>query len=172
LDTVKPHRERKRDAYRIHNLAVAQESAGYESEAVEDALIRLGRAGDLIAQAASLNPDEKYITESAARISRSLAAYRQVAQLQQQMNTRAAVEPPPSPPASRTPAARTPAAADALTNDAIIELRGAGLDDDNLIASIKSAKTVEFDLSPAGLKALLQGKISNRVIAAMRARGK
>jgi hypothetical protein len=172
LDTVKPHRDRKRDAYRIHNLAVAQESAGYESEAVEDALIRLGRAADLIAQATSQHPDEKYITESAARISRSLASYRQVAHLQQQMNTRAVTEPPPSAAASRTPAAKASAAADALTNDAIIELRAAGLDDDNLIASIKSAKAVDFDLSPAGLKALLQGKISNRVITAMRARGK
>jgi len=175
LETVKPHRDRKRDAYRIHNLAVAQESAGYEAEAVEDALVRLARAGDFIAQASSQHPDEKYITESAGRISNSLASYRHVSQLQQQVNTRPTTEPPPAatPRTTTARAAATPApAADALTNAAIIELRVAGLDDDNLIASIKSAKAVDFDLSPAGLKALLQAKISNRVITAMRARGK
>lgn len=57
-----------------------------------------------------------------------------------------------------------------LTNKDVIDLRQAGLDDDNLIAAIKSAKGVQFDLSPAGLKTLLAGKVSNRVIAAMRAR--
>jgi hypothetical protein len=59
-----------------------------------------------------------------------------------------------------------------MTNTEIIELRTAGLDDDNLIATIKSAKAVNFDLSPAGLRALLDAKVSNRIIAAMRARAK
>lgn len=174
LEAVKPHRDRKRDAYRLHNLAVAQESLGYEGTAVEDALVRLGRASDLIAQASTQHPDEKYITESALRISNSLVAYRQVAQLHQQLNARAAAEPPPPPTSPRTPARVEPAleAADAITNRDIVDLRLAGLDDDNLIASIKSAKAVNFDLSPSGLKALLQAKISNRVITAMRARTK
>ena len=44
LLTVKPHRDRKRDAYRLHNLAVAQESLAYESAEEEDALNHLARA--------------------------------------------------------------------------------------------------------------------------------
>ena len=42
-----------------------------------------------------------------------------------------------------------------MTNKDVVDLRVAGLDDENLIAAIKSAKAVKFDLSPAGLKALL-----------------
>ena len=59
-----------------------------------------------------------------------------------------------------------------MTNKDVIDLRTAGLDDDNLIAAITDAKAVNFDLSPAGLKTLLTGKISNRVITAMRSRTK
>ena len=45
-----------------------------------------------------------------------------------------------------------------MSNQDVIELRTAGLDDENLIAAITAAKDVKFDLSPAGLKKLLAGK--------------
>jgi hypothetical protein len=176
LLTVKPHRDRKRDAYRLHNLAVAQESLAYEAEAVEDALNHLGRARALVTQASTQHPDEKYITESLTRISLSEISYRQVASLQQQINTLPAADAPVR--ATTTPAAPAPAAAqapggaggDTMTNADVLELRAAGLDDDNLIATIKAAKAAKFDLSPAGLRSLLQAKVSNRVITAMRER--
>ena len=57
-----------------------------------------------------------------------------------------------------------------MSNQDVIDLRSAGLDDDNLIAAVKDAQAVSFDLSPVGLKALLAGQVSNRVITAMRAR--
>ena len=57
-----------------------------------------------------------------------------------------------------------------MTNAEVIDLRKAGLDDENLVAAIKEAPSAQFDLSPAALKALLAAKISNQVIAAMRTR--
>jgi hypothetical protein len=57
-----------------------------------------------------------------------------------------------------------------MTNADVIDLRKAGLDDDTLVAALRDAASVRFDLSPAGLKALLAAKVSNKVIAAMRAR--
>ena len=174
LLTVKPHRDRKRDAYRLHNLAVAQESLAYESAEVEDALNHLARAREIVTLASTQHPDEKYITESLTRITRSETSYRQVAALQQQMNTRPADEAParaePRPAVSgKAPPATTGAGGgETMTNVDVLELRAAGLDDDNLIATIKSAQAAKFDLSPAGLRSLLQAKVSNRVIAAMR----
>ncbi len=47
-----------------------------------------------------------------------------------------------------------------MTNADVVDLRKAGLDDDNLIAAIRDAAAVGFDLSPAGLKALLSAKVS------------
>jgi hypothetical protein len=173
LLTVKPHRDRKRDAYRLHNLAVAQESLAYEAAEVEDALNHLGRAREIITQAAAQHPDEKYITESLTRINASETAYRQVAALQQQTNTRPAANAPTRSDTRRASPAPTTASGtggDTLSNADVIELRAAGLDDDNLIATIKAAKATMFDLSPAGLRSLLQAKVSNRVITAMRER--
>jgi hypothetical protein len=176
LAAVKPHRDRKRDSYRLHNLAVAQEALAYEAEAVEDALNHLARAAELIGQAGAQNPEEKYITETLNRINLSTSSYRQVAKLQQTMNTVSSPPPPPPAPERARPstpaAAGTSAASETLTNAEILELRAAGLDDDNLIATIKAAKSVNFDLSPGGLKQLLNAKVSNRVITAMRARVK
>jgi hypothetical protein len=175
LSALKPHRDRKRDSYRLHNLAVAQEALAYEADAVEDAINNLARAGELIRQASVMNADEKYITESLARINRSTASYQQVARLQQTVNsTSIANTPPPEPSKPSVEKSKSYASEGSatITNTDIIDLHGAGLDDDNLIAAIKSAKAVQFDLSPAGLRTLLQAKISNRVITAMRARTK
>jgi hypothetical protein len=174
LGAVPPHRDRKRDSYRLHNLAVANEAIAYESEAVEDAVTRLTRATGLIAQASVQNKDERYITESQTRIGRSSSAYVEVARLQQMVNTsaaasRSAERSKPAAPAA-TPVPAPGSRGETMTNAEVIELRTAGLDDDNLIAAIKEAKSVNFDLSPAGLRALLQAKVSNRVITAMRAR--
>jgi hypothetical protein len=104
-----------------------------------------------------------------------VTAYQLVAVLQQQMNTglahdatssgdtgRASPAPPPAP--------RSEVGGETMTNADVIELRAAGLDDDNLIATIKSANGTKFDLSPAGLRALLEARVSNRVITAMRER--
>jgi hypothetical protein len=172
LLTVKPHRDRKRDAYRLHNLAVAQESLAYEAAEVEDALNHLVRAREIIAQASAQHPDEKYITESVTRINHGESAYRQVAALQQQMNSRAADDADARVETKRASPRLSPSGigGDTITNADIIDLRAAGLDDDNLIATIKSAKATKFDLSPAGLRALLLADVSNRVITAMRLR--
>jgi hypothetical protein len=179
LEALKPNRDRKKDSYRLHNLAVAHEAIAYESNELEDQSTRLGLANRLILQAVQQNPNEKYVLDAGARIHQGVESYARLAELYEQakatpvakpVSERAAAAPPPrlTTPTAAPPAAA--AAAAAMTNKDVIDLRAAGLDDDNLIAAIKSAKSVSFDLSPAGLKALLGGKVSNRVITAMRAR--
>ena len=175
LTTTKPNRDPKKDSYRLHNLAVANEAIAYESTELEDQSARLREAGRLIMQAGQQNPDEKYIAESQARIHSGGSSYAQLAELYAQ----AKATPLTAPTSQRAAAASTssramssPVASSsaAMTNKDVVDLRVAGLDDENLIAAIKDAKAVNFDLSPAGLKALLTGKVSNRVITAMRAR--
>ncbi|MGQ0734351.1 MAG: hypothetical protein ACT4QD_11915 [Acidobacteriota bacterium] len=163
LEAVKPHTDRRRDAYRLHNLAVAHEAVAYESATAEDWTARLGLAVKLIAQASAQNANEKYITESGDRIARNAEGYAQLAELY-----RVIAAAPADTASARGPA--IPAATPAMTNQDVIDLRAAGLDDANLMAAIKDAKAVRFDLSPAGLKALLTAKVSNQVISAMRDR--
>jgi hypothetical protein len=164
LSALPAHRDPKRDSYRLHNLAVANEAVAYEATDAEDWNTRLSRATTLMAQASAANPKEKYVTEAAERLARSAAEYRRLAELYQ-ANGLSAVATAPAAPSTKP---STPAAA--MTNQDVIDLRAAGLDDDNLVAAIAEAKTVHFDLSPAGLKTLLAAKVSNKVIGAMRAR--
>jgi hypothetical protein len=174
LEAVKPNRDRKKDSYRVHNLAVAHEAMAYEATALEEQTSRLALAKRFVTQAFQQNPEEKYIVESESRIHKNTTGYEQLAALYQKSNT----IPTTAPTSQRvTPAATgatassaASAASSSMTNKDVIDLRVAGLDDENLIASIKEAKSVNFDLSPAGLKALLTAKVSNRVITAMRAR--
>jgi hypothetical protein len=182
LTTTKPNRDPKKDSYRLHNLAVANEAIAYEAIALEEQSARLREAGRFIMQAGQQNPDEKYIAESQARIHTGGTNYAQLAELFEQAKAMPLTAPasqraaPASTAARSTPAAASASAASsasasaAMTNKDVVDLRVAGLDDDNLIAAIKDAKSVNFDLSPAGLKALLGAKVSNRVITAMRAR--
>jgi hypothetical protein len=179
LSALKPHSDGKRDSYRLHNLAVAHEAIAYEATTAEDWAARLNLASTLIKQATALNPSEKYIGESSERIGASANRYRQLAE----MHRTVAAAPTPTARRVESSAAAAPPAISAatgsgspkpatMTNQDVIDLHSAGLDDDNLIAAIGDARTARFDLSPAGLKGLLTAKISNRVIAAMRGRTK
>lgn len=167
LEKLPPHRDRKRDAYRLHNIAVAHEAIAYEASSVEDWRTRLGLASRLMADASLGNPGEKYIGDASNRIADSVEAYQALAALY------AAAGQTPASSGQTAPATASGSRAQASTgepmsNRDIIELKQAGLDDANLVAAIRDARAVRFDLGADGLKALLAAGISNNVIAAMR----
>lgn len=179
LEAVKPHSDRKRDSYRLHNLAVAHEAVAYEATDAEDWVSRLNLASRFVKQAQAQNPDEKYIQESATRIAESAERYQQLVTLFRDASAATTAAPARPTPSAAQPSPGRPAAAEAaapaagpMTNKDVIDLRIGGLDDDNLIAAIKAAETVKFDLTPSGLRELLAAKVSNRVITTMRSRTK
>ncbi len=57
-----------------------------------------------------------------------------------------------------------------LTNTQIITMVKAGMDDDAIVQAIHGADAIDFDLSPDGQKQLTSSGVSNRVLAAMKAR--
>ena len=65
---------------------------------------------------------------------------------------------PPAPAEKVKLAVKSPTASGPMSNADVIDLRKAGLDDDNLIAAIKDASATKFDLTPAGLKVLALGQ--------------
>jgi hypothetical protein len=69
------HRDAKRDAYRLHNLAVALEAMAYEATTAEDTLRLLQEAAGVVQQAMAARKDEKYFAESFTRISNHSAGY-------------------------------------------------------------------------------------------------
>lgn len=136
----------------FYETGVAYEAEAYEapspekaSKLADEAVINYGKAADA-------KPESKRFRESRNRIEQALVVFSTLAE-------RAKNEP-------------TAAAEDALTDDSLIDLKKAGMDDDNLIATIQDANHVKFDLSVAGLKQLTKAGISGRVLAAMRQKNK
>ena len=170
LQETRPHRDAKRDAYRLHNLGVAAEAMAYESTTDDETLRQLAEAAGLVQKAIAGKKDEKYFTEAFTRISNSSLGYTRLKTMRASIGIRQTTNAAPAAAPAETVklAAKSPIKGAAMTNDDVIDLRKAGLDDDNLIAEIKDAGTAKFDLTPAGLKALLGAKVSNRVITAMR----
>ena len=105
LKSLPSHRDRKRDSYRLHNLAVAHEAVAYEADDNEDQRTQIGIASTLIAEAVTVNAKEKYITEAADRIARSAQDYRRLGELYQAMR----VSPPQRAAPAPAPAATPPA---------------------------------------------------------------
>jgi hypothetical protein len=175
LQETRPHRDPKRDAYRLHNIAVANEALSYETTSDEDGLRLMLEASTLMQQAIAAKKDEKYFDEAFARISKNSLAMTRLktmrASLGLRQSTSAAPPSPAAAPAEKVKlATKSPVATGPMTNADVIDLRKAGLDDDNLIAAIKEAGATKFDLTPAGLKTLLSAKVTNRVITVMRER--
>jgi len=180
LQETRPHKDLKKDAYRLHNIGVANEALAYESASDDETLKLLEDAASFVQKAIDGKKDEKYFNEAFLRITNSSLGYARLRTMRASIGLRqtaAAPEPPPAAksaagakPAAKGAATPAPAAAAAMTNADVIDLRKAGLDDDNLIAAIKDAHAVAFDLTPAGLKTLLGAKITNKVITAMRER--
>ncbi len=172
LQETRPHRDPKRDAYRLHNIGVAHEALAYEAATDDEIQQLMTAAASFVQQAIAARQDEKYFTEAFSRISSNSLGYTRLRTMRASLGLRQSA-PTPAPAKTPTASAR-PAAASAggapMTNADVIDLRKAGLDDDNLMAAIRDAGAVAFDLSPAGLKALLAAKVSNRVITAMRER--
>ena len=88
-------------------------------------------------------------------------------------------KPPASAPAAPAPGAaskapaKTPApAAPALTNAQVIKMAKAGVDEDNIVATIHGATAVQFDLSPDGLVDLASNGVKGKIVMAMRERAR
>src|SRR5580658_4596842 len=57
-----------------------------------------------------------------------------------------------------------------LTNNQVIAMIKSGVDDDTMVTAIRSAKVVDFDLTPTGQQQLADGGVSKLVLTAMRTR--
>ena len=81
-----PHRDPKRDAYRLHNLGVALEALAYEATTDDDTLRLLQEAANVVQQAIAARKDEKYFAESITRISSNSLGYTRLKTLRSSMN--------------------------------------------------------------------------------------
>ncbi|MGD1106560.1 MAG: hypothetical protein ABR865_05905 [Terracidiphilus sp.] len=147
------------DAYRLYNIGVAYEALAYEADDEKAAMKYLDQAAINYGKAIDAKPTEKYFVEPQKRIETAIAHYKEL-DLEKQRDAEKAKT----------------AAVDAenskrqgLTNDQVIAMVKSGMDDATVIQAIRGASAVNFDLTPAGQKALATGGVSVHLLAEMKA---
>jgi tetratricopeptide (TPR) repeat protein len=187
-ETMTPLPNKEDDSYRLYNIGVAYEALAYKAEDMKTTKKFFDQAAISYGKAIDANPGEKYFLDPQDRIQTALAHYKKLET--QAAAPAAAPAPAPPPPvvvaAPAKPAPKAPKVATTtatatpppptapksngatLTNAKLIQLVKAGLDEENLAATIRDAPSVNFDLSPDGQLFLLQGGLRPRLITVMR----
>ncbi len=167
------------DAYRLYNIGVAYEALAYKAEDQKSAMKFLDEAAINYGKAIDAKPTEKYFLDPQKRIETAIAHYKRLedeenakaeAAVAERARKKAETESANKPTDTvATPVAR-PSEAKALTNEKVIAMVKAGLDDDTVAQTIRAAKLARFDLSANGLQALSTNGVSDQVLKAMKAR--
>lgn len=149
FETAPKYQDAKLDAYRIYNIGVANEALAYQAENAAVAIKYLEEASTDYGKALNDNPGEKYFLEPQNRIKAALAHYT-------------------SAPGGR-PASKEEAAGEKpLSDEDVIAMAQAHVDEALMLDAIRSAAAVQFDLSVKGLITLSKGGVSSRVVTAMK----
>jgi hypothetical protein len=130
---------------------------------LDEAAIDYGKAVDA-------KPAEKYFLEPQKRIETAIAHYKMLEEQKNQKAAPAAVAKAKAPEAQPPPSQSPAAAKKALTNAQIVAMVKAGMEDDTVASTIRSARAVNFDLSASGQQELTNSGVSAKVLAAMKAR--
>jgi hypothetical protein len=181
LETMTPFPQKEEDAYRLYNIGVMNEALAYDAEDVKKARTYLQEASIDYGKAIDAKPTEKYFLQPQTRIDTALAHYKTI-------GDQAAAKAPPvkaeiTEPASLAPAksVATPSAkpattsappADALTNDQVIAMVQAKLDQANIVDNIRHASAVNFDLTVAGQVNLSKNGVNGQILMAMKQRAR
>jgi hypothetical protein len=174
LETMKPFATPEEDAYRLYDLGVVNEALGYQAEDLQKARKDLQEASIDYGKAIDGKPTEKYFLQPQTRIDTALAHYKVLGEQKTPAASVAAASPSKAPATTHTAATAATASApsDAITNDQVISMVAAGMDEANIIDNIQHAKAANFDLSVQGQVDLAKNKVSGRIITAMKSRAR
>jgi tetratricopeptide (TPR) repeat protein len=153
-ETAPPFPKPEDDAYRLYDIGVAYEALAYQAEDQKAAMKYLDQAAINYGKAIDAKPDEKYFVEPQKRIETAIAHYKEL-DLEKQRA------------AAKTEDAGIPKA-QGLTDAQVITMLKSGIDESAVLQAIRGASAVNFDLTPAGQKALTAGGVSPRVLAEMK----
>ena len=190
LETMTPFPQKDQDAYRLYNIGVMNEALAYEAEDVKKARTYLQEASIDYGKAIDAKPTEKYFMQPQTRIDTALAHYKTIGEQTAAAKTAlakaetnkpaapATVAAPATKPSASAPsgsgksAASSAPPADALTNDQVISMVQAKLDQANILDTIHHASAVNFDLSVAGQVNLSKNGVNGQILMAMKQRAR
>ncbi|HEV2575685.1 MAG TPA: hypothetical protein VGU25_00625 [Acidobacteriaceae bacterium] len=173
LETMPPFSSPEEDAYRLYDIGVANEALAYSSEDVNKARTFLQQAAINYGKAIDAKPTEKNFLEPQNRIDTALAHYKSLSE-QSKMPAMETASARSTPGRTVSDTSTTHGAADpsgdSMTNDQVIEMVAAHIDEANIIDNIQHAPDVHFDLSVQGQVYLSQHGVNGRLLSAMKAR--
>jgi hypothetical protein len=176
LEVTPPFSTPEDDSYRLYDIGVANEALAYSSEDVNKARTYLQQAAINYGKAIDAKPTEKYFLEPQNRIDTALAHYKVLSDDAKSSHVQAvSSHPSPVKAATSSPApsaAPADSSADAMTNDQVIEMVAAHIDEGNIIDNIQHAPDVHFDLSVQAQVYLSQHGVNGRVLTAMKTRAR
>lgn len=170
LETMQPFSSPEQDAYRLYDVGVVNEALAYSSEDVKKARTFLQEAAINYGKAIDAKPAEKNFLEPQNRIDTALAHYKALSEQPTMEASVSHVSAPAVEPVSPSPAAGP--SSDALTNDQIIEMVSAHMDEANVLDTIQHAPAVHFDLTVQGQIYLTKHGVNGHVLAAMKTRAR
>ncbi len=153
-ETAPPFPKPEDDAYRLYDIGVAYEALAYQAEDQKAAMKYLDQAAINYGKAIDAKPDEKYFVEPQKRIETAIAHYKELDMEKQRA-------------AAKTEDAAN-SKAQGLTNAQVITMLKSGIDESAVLQAIRGASAVNFDLTPAGQRALTAGGVSPRILAEMK----
>jgi hypothetical protein len=152
LSTMQPYSDPQMDCYRLYDIGVADEALAYQAQDAGSAIKYLQEASTNYGKATDTKPSEKNFLYPQVRIKQALAHYS------------TDLSPPPPTEAEKR------SAAGILTDDDVIEMVQAHMDEVNILDNIKSAPKVQFDLSVAGQVKMSKDGVSGKIITYMKQR--
>jgi tetratricopeptide (TPR) repeat protein len=170
FETTPPLPKTQEDAYRLYNIGVAYEALAYQAEDEKSAMKYLDEAAIDYGKAIDQKPAEKYFLEPQKRIETAIAHYRMLDEQKNQKAAPATVAKAAGSGGTAASGSKTGSASKPLTNGQIVAMVKAGMEDDTVAATVRSAKAVNFDLSAAGQQDLSGNGVSANVLAAMKTR--
>jgi hypothetical protein len=157
LEKIPAYVKLEDESYRQYNLGLTYEAMSYEAKTPTERRANLFKAQEYYDKATELNPKQRYYVEVIARTRESVARYRALdaAQAEQQkkapQNARAAAAPAPAAGAAAT-------SAKAVTVHDVIEMHGAGVEQQQIVEIIRSSP-VEFTLDKDTVLAITKAKL-------------
>jgi hypothetical protein len=168
------------ESYRQYALGTAYEALGYAAEDPEMTLKYLEQAASYYNRALESNPEEKFFskpydsfwTSKSApaplyRVKEALVDYRRIKDFRDNYDQLQADKAAASPEVAGGKTLATAAGvenSDAVDNEAVIRMVRSGLPDEIVLRSINGAPRYNFDVSPGGLVALAEARVSPRLI--------
>ncbi len=165
-ETASPLSKPEDDSYRLYDIGVAYEALAYQADDDKTAMKYLDEAAINYGKAIDAKPAEKYFVAPQKRIETAITHYKELEE-EKKPKPAPVVQAANVPPSA---AAGKPAGPKALTNDQVVAMIKAGMDDDTVVQAVRAAKAVSFDLTPTGQQQLTASGVSVPVVTAMKTR--